>query len=333
MEDQTSHNPSMLSIVIAGAFLFCSPPAAAEDSPQAVLEELRGLPGSVGLKLVQLGRRPEEIVSISPDRLHAVGSSFKLYVLLALEGERNWDRVLRFDPRLSSLGGMFRWAAGAPVTLYSLAAAMISQSDNTATDILIDHVGRRRVEDIMVEAGNEHAAMSIPLLTTLEFFKLKKDESLRRRFLAAVPDERRGLLAGEIARVPTDELIEWVSHWTRPVAIDEIEWFASSSDLCRLMARIHSGGDQDLLDILAINPGIYALDSRYSYIGYKGGSEPGVLSLNFLLKAKDGAVYAFSATWNDSAAPLDEGRFIRLIARLLELDHHPQALAQIQARL
>jgi hypothetical protein len=54
-------------------------------------------------------------------------------------------------------------------------------------------------------------------------------------------------------------------------------------------------------------------------MGFKGGSEPGVLALTFLLRTKAGGWLALSAGWNDPKAPLDELRFQTLISRAVAL--------------
>ena len=45
---------------------------------------------------------------------------------------------------------------------------------------------------------------------------------------------------------------------------------------------------------------------RWRYLGYKGGSEPGVIAMSFLAQRQDGDWYALSASWNNPAARVDE---------------------------
>ena len=78
-----------------------------------------------------------------------MGSAFKLGVLKALKeqiagGRHSWDEVAELTaPDLSLPSGIIQgWPMGAPLTLHSLAALMISISDNTATDVLMRVVGR-----------------------------------------------------------------------------------------------------------------------------------------------------------------------------------------------
>ena len=54
-------------------------------------------------------------------------------------------------------------------------------------------------------------------------------------------------------------------------------------------------------------------------MGFKGGSEPGVLNLSWLLRAQAGGWYAVAATWNDPEQTLDEARFVGLASRALFL--------------
>lgn len=46
--------------------------------------------------------------------------------------------------------------------------------------------------------------------------------------------------------------------------------------------------------------------TQWSYIGFKGGSEPGVLSLSWLLQRADGRWFSIVAIANDSMRPIDE---------------------------
>jgi hypothetical protein len=72
---------------------------------------------------------------------------------------------------------------------------------------------------------------------------------------------------------------------------------------------------------MAINPGsgLNVSRERWSYIGYKGGSEPGVLNMTYLLQATKGQWFAMSITWNNSQAPLDNGKIFALVQRALQI--------------
>ena len=70
---------------------------------------------------------------------------------------------------------------------------------------------------------------------------------------------------------------------------------------------------------MAISPGGPALRETFAYAGYKGGSEPGVINLSWLVRNRAGNWYAVSGSWNNSAAPLEDSRFVGLMGRALQL--------------
>jgi beta-lactamase class A len=283
--------------------LFFSPPRPTAAGPEPIAEELGRLPGQVSVLVTENG---QDRVAINADRQDAVGSTFKLAVLATLQeqiaaGQRSWDDVVAMQDEWKSLptGVLQDWPAGTPLTLATIAALMISRSDNTATDALIDIVGRENVERL--------SGQNRPLLTTREFFALKHpaNSDLLDRYRAGGESERRAVLAEVVSRpLPGPEAFEG-----GPV-VQDIEWFFSVRDLCGLMERVAG------LPLMSINPGLVnPLD--WARVSYKGGSEPGVLNVTTWLEAKDGRRMCVSATWNNNAA-LDEDRFFLLVGGLRE---------------
>lgn len=67
----------------------------------------------------------------------------------------------------------------------------------------------------------------------------------------------------------------------------------------------------------AVHPGISSA-SDWDYVGYKGGSEPGVMTMAFLLREGD-AWYVVTGSWNHSDAAVDEARFAGLTERAVLL--------------
>ncbi len=68
-----------------------------------------------------------------------------------------------------------------------------------------------------------------------------------------------------------------------------------------------------VLDILSLNPGVGDAKGVFSYVGYKGGSEPGALNTTWLLKRKsDGAWRVVTAGFNDTSALLDMSKAVYL---------------------
>lgn len=223
------------------------------------------------------------------DHPFAVGSAFKFVVLRALAqeihaGRYTWEHVVSLEPGLRSIGGgtLERWPDGARVTLYALAAWMISESDNTATDVLIHVLGRERVE--AADPGGRNR----PFLSTREAFVLKDptNESLLVRWRAGDEAGRRALLE-ELALVPLPTASIFA---TGPRATD-VEWFYTARELCDLIEELQT------LDLMTINPGVVA-KSHFARVAFKGGSEPGVLNLTTWVRTLDGRTACVCATQN-----------------------------------
>lgn len=287
-----------------------------------VVAEMKKLPGRVSFQAVRLGDAPKTLAALEPDAPLAIGSAFKLFILAALvEDRRPWTDVVRLEAGLKSLpsGELHEWPDGSPMTVHTLAALMISKSDNTATDHLLHHVGRTRVEDFQKALGLREPARNVPMVTTRELFQLKGDAALRKRYLSADADARRKMLDEEVRPLPRSR----ISSYGTPTAVDTIEWFASAADLCRVMAWFHRKNDATALDVLGLSPGLEIPADRFSYGGFKGGSEPGVLNLTFLLRRKDGAAVALSAGWNRTDAGVDEQAFITLVQSAIHLAGEP----------
>jgi len=76
-----------------------------------------------------------------------------------------------------------------------------------------------------------------------------------------------------------------------------------------------------LRDVLAINPGngLNVSRERWSFIGFKAGSEPGVLNMTYLLQSTMGQWYAMSMSWNNTQAALDNTKLFALVQRALQI--------------
>src|SRR5574337_1213425 len=64
-------------------------------------------------------------------------------------------------------------------------------------------------------------------------------------------------------------------EWNGPKAIDSIEWFASSADLCRVLDWLDKHGGPTAQAVMSINHGNLSQGKRFTYIGFKSGSETG----------------------------------------------------------
>ncbi|ANU08011.1 serine hydrolase [Paraurantiacibacter namhicola] len=293
------------------------------DSPDKIVADLATLPGETGMLLVRLDDG-EVLVSHQPDQLFAIGSTFKLYILGAIgrqvrEGELSWSDIVPLTERSFPSGMLQDWPQGAPLTVQTLASLMISISDNTATDQLLMLAGRDAVEAEVAASGHADAAATLPFITTREMFVLKASPaSMGEAYLAAdIPTRRTMLAALDLESVDMEQVATTFAGAPRLI---ELEWLASPADLAALMAHLRDMDDPTIMQVMAINPGITGESAEgFAYIGYKGGSEPGVLNQTWLLQTKDGAWYALSTSWNNPDESLDNNELIILARRAMGL--------------
>ena len=260
-----------------------------------------------------------------------LGSAFKLYVLDALAraiaaGTVSWDQRLTLTSQLTSLpsGELSTEPAGTQVTVLQAAQDMISSSDNTAADLLITLLGRTAVESAATASGMADPALDTPFLTTRELFVLKLDDwpALASRYLALGAAGRQALLTGTVDRVPLSALpVTAPTGWTQPRDIGTIEWFASPADICRVYASLaalsRQPGLAPVASILEINNGSLALSpGQWSSVWFKGGSEPGVLTLNYLATTRTGQSYVVSALTANPSAPIPSTAAAELIGAI-----------------
>lgn len=244
----------------------------------------------------------------------ALGSVFKLYILSELadrvaDASVSYDDLLAIDADLKSLpSGTFQdQPAGMEFTLLRYAEEMISVSDNTATDHLLFHLGRPAVEAAVTSSGHHDPMLLTPFLSTRELFVLKLlVPALEVDNYLSLDSEGQRSFLNDV--VPTYDLAAVDSvTWGPPRRIEELEWFATAQDICRLMGRLKVQGDSDVnvTNTLAINPGLSLNRTTWPYVGYKGGSEPGVLVYSFLLQRSDGGWFFLFVGVNDPLAEVD----------------------------
>ena len=300
----------------------------ANDSFDAAAAELAALPGKTGFLVAEIdGATIRPVAGAHQDEQFAVGSTFKLYVLdeLAAQiaaGERRWDDVVPLSHLSFSSAATAGWPQDTPVTLQTLANWMISVSDNGAADTLIHLLGRERIEARMRAAGNSDPSRNIPFLTTVEVFALKGGNfaSQREAFLAADDSAQRRVLADNRDRLILAN-VDGASFGGKPRFIDSLEWFASPTDVARAMIDLKGRGSPQAMAAMAINSGVGpAAAADWRYLGYKGGSELGVLSMSLLGQRKsDGKWFVVTASWNNPDGDAAAETITGLVARLLAL--------------
>ena len=298
------------------------------DSLAEVAAEIAALPGVTGFLVAEIdGDTIRPLAGAEADRQFAIGSTFKLYILdeLAAQvaaGKRRWADVVPLSHLSFSSAGTANWPPDTPVTLQTLAHWMIAVSDNGATDTLIHLLGREAIEARMKAAGHGEPSRNIPFLTTVEAFALKGDNfaDLRAKFIGADDKTQRGLIADNADRLILAN-VDGISFTAGPRFIDSLEWFASPRDIARLMIDLRARGSDTAMAAMAINNGVGPVaGADWRYLGYKGGSENGVLSMSLLGQRKaDGKWYVVTASWNNPDANVKTDSFVALVTRLLAL--------------
>ena len=244
----------------------------------ADLAELTAELADLGAKVSWLILRDGTVISEQgADQALSVASAFKLGVLRVLvdeidAGRLDWSDILRVTPDLKSLpsGRMQDFPDNAPVTVHTAALAMIAESDNTATDLLIDLLDR---DHIAAALGLSPARF----LSTREYFALRSEpgRELLDRWQAA--DTGARAIAQEAAA------LDFGVSDLRPDASPDLGWHIPLARLCDLIGPLAD------LSLMRVNPGFPdpGQPPRWQSLAYKGGSDQGVVS--FVVSARDRA--------------------------------------------
>jgi hypothetical protein len=289
-------------------------------------ERIALLPGRVALGAYEvvpdMGERlrPQPVHTVNPQEPLPISDAARLAVAATVAGfiarshRVAWEEEFSIQDRLKSLPpGPTRTAPqGSTASLARLVELALVQRDNSATDHLMDFVSRVGVENYLRPLLASPDA-TFPFLSTLEAFKIKlgEDEGLARRYAGMDITGRLVALdeGGEVFRaVPNEGRFR---TWEGPIAVNDAGWFLSADDMGRLLADVARLTDRPGMEPLwnALARGqAPELDHRvWTRVGFVGGSEPGVLSMNWLLMRADGRRFALVLTWADAEARLPQG--------------------------
>lgn len=301
-----------------------------EDPPETVDEAFDRLAdiGHLGAITAEVVDGSCDIVdSVAVEDPAPVGSVFKLYVLAALgeaiaAGELSWDDTVTIEEGMKSIptGELQTREAGSEVSLLEAARLMISISDNTAADLLIDLLGREEVEAVQARFGNTMPELNMPFLTTREFAALKVGPASGLRdpqWIEGDEADRRAILEQISDITPSDIPVQ---DWIEPVDPDLVEWFASPRDLCGLAVGLIDLSESvpEIGQILEINPGVPAEAGTWDRIWFKGGSEPGLLATWWVTQA-GGQTFVTAGSVVDANATIDSDLAVLLFAAARDL--------------
>lgn len=289
---------------IAGLFIQPTQPPTLDDPPADLDEAASRLREMGDLELAVMrvdGGECEPVFQAGEGDPAPVGSAIKLYVLGAVadavdEGGLSWEDETPIveEHRSIPTGVLQDEEAGTAFSIREMAETMIAFSDNTATDHLIGLVGRERVEAALGEYGMESPGLNTPFMDTMDLTALKigPASGLATQWLEADEAGRRDILY-QISDLRPGDLP--LAEFTSPVRPDQIEWFATPADMCRVLVELYERGEP-LTQILTINPGLPDDEGLFETVAFKGGSEPGLVAMNWLVERPDGARYVVAGS-------------------------------------
>lgn len=245
------------------------------------------VPGTVGLAARHF--ETGEQIRHRADGVFFTASTFKVPVLLELyrqvdQGIVDLDRRIKLTDRLRAPGGgvVKELANGLNPTVHDLSLLMVIISDNTATDLLYDLVGRDRLNRTMQELGLANTRIPMSCRELLySMYGVETDDIAEGARLVA-----EGLAKGEVV-ADSNGMSEERSDVSTP------------ADMVRLLGLIHDGGvlsaasREAVLDILGrqqLNTIIPYYLPRGTKTAHKTGGVTGV-------RCDVGIVYAPSGSY------------------------------------
>ncbi|AEV72801.1 beta-lactamase class A [Mycolicibacterium rhodesiae NBB3] len=247
-----------------------------------------------------------KVAGANTDLSLPLASIFKLYVLLAVAdavtaGTLEWGDSLTVTEEAKAVGSasLSDLPPGAQVSVREAAQEMISASDNMATDLLIARLGPGAVERALVAAGHHDPASMTPFPTMHELFSIGwGTPDLREQWKQATPQGRALLLEQTNSRPFHPDPVRTGT----PASAFGAEWYGSAADICRVHAALQTaaiGEAAPVKDILSAVPGISLDETRWPYIGAKGGNLPGDLTFSWYAVDRTGQpwVVSFQMNW------------------------------------
>jgi len=142
-------------------------------------------------------------------------------------------------------------------------------------------------------------------------------DGLADRYLATPPAGRADFLATEVDPRPMTDILPGLD--AEPHHVDTIEWFASPEDVCSAFAGLHGMATEPRAEPLGAIlsqqvAGIGLEPGDWPTVWYKGGSEPGVLTLGWLATTDEGETFVVEAMVSDPDAALAEDVITDLVA-------------------
>jgi beta-lactamase class A len=269
------------------------------EVPQ-ILARLKALPGVTSALIQSNGK---DLFTVDPDRPLQVSSSIKLGVLhLIIEGIKankfGWDTVvtMREEHKALPSGTLQNLPTGTRFTIDSLAGLMMRDSDNTATDMLIEQVG----------AENLATYFALPYFMTFhQWFMLKSKPADYAVFKAMDEAARKTYLAALKPAVPL--IYEEAVFSPTPAS----GWHVSTRKLCDAMATVADDPDAQLESTLLTY-------DEWSKVSSKAGGDESSRNDTLRLVRNDDATYCLSVTWNTETTMYTDQEYLYTLGSLIE---------------
>ncbi|HEY1842637.1 MAG TPA: serine hydrolase [Mycobacterium sp.] len=255
------------------------------------------------------GGQCERMAGTNPDLSLPLASIFKLYVLYAVAdavkaGTVSWDDQLTVTDKGKAVGSAMDLPVGAHISVRAAAEKMIATSDNMATDMLIERVGRQAIDDALTDTGHHDPAAMTPFPTMYELFSVAWGRpDVREQWKQGTPKERAVML--QEADSHTYQPDPMRAHV--PASQYGAEWYGSAEDICRVHVALQAGAvgaAAPVRKILDASPGVNLDRGQWPYIAAKAGGLPGDLTFSWYAVDRTGQpwVVSFQLNW-----PRDHG--------------------------
>ncbi len=276
------------------------------------------------------------LVERNPETLRATASIVKIWVMGGVadaiaDRSISTDQVVLLAEAEKTPGGpVVNEPVNTAFTVDQLSQLMLGISDNTATDLLHELVGRERLDRIINEFGHASAEVLTPLLAIGEQFHLLFSVSAAAadNFLNGTEQFQQQYIDDEI--VPLGSFAANRGSFSNLSLLTGGTWRASAMDVCNALASHRTwaqGSDQMLLVDRAL--GAQAAQPRvrqqWDRVWYKGGSLAqnngglAVLTHAWLLENAGEQPWVVVGLSNSPSANIDVFAVQSILGRILQL--------------
>ncbi|MEM9531025.1 MAG: serine hydrolase [Pseudomonadota bacterium] len=292
-----------------------------------------------GLLLARVNRQTnqcEPVLERDAATLRATASVFKIFSLGAV-ADAIQDRTIttdqlipRVDEERTPGGPLINEPDGTLLTVDELATLMLSLSDNTATDLLHELVGRERLNRLVGELGHSTPDAITPFLKTGEQFHLLNTFSLvqAESYQNGTEQFQADFVVNQIE--PLGNFVDNRGNVNNTSVYTTVTWRASPRDVCQALAAHRvwpRGSDQArqvdrALGAQAAQPNVREAWDR---VWYKGGglsisaTTQVVLTHAWLLENGGEDPWVLVALSNNPGANIDQFAVQSVLGRLLQL--------------